>query len=840
MLPVTTPLAAARIAALRLPSFRRIQAPMSVLLAAAAWPLLAAQPRVVETGADAPEFAAEPAPANEAPESVAPEALDTIALPDRERPSEDHVAEPGDTQSPAVLDTVVVTAQKRVQRLQDVPISVQAFNEDALEAHGITSQTGLQQVTPGLDMGEQAQFSTIFLRGVGSDAFLMADPSVASYVDGIYFPFAQGQAQDFGAVERVEVLKGPQGTLFGRNALGGAINVTTRDPEFDAAQTSLDLGYGNRDSLEARLYQNLPLGDSLAINLSGFLKDGEHYMRGLAAGEPLDDERSRGARAKLRWAPTDNLDLILAGVRTEQKGTGSVFTLNAAPTAIVGSRLLQIEAQTGYRGELSEPSFLDFENTVGYGQIKYTAPGFDVKLLGSDQRAESVFTYDFDGSARQAAAFDQKLNFADIRTAELQILSNADTWGSDRFEWILGGYWFKSRQGFDTANLQLLGLDLADFERGGISLPAPLIAALNELNLRFPNGDVAFHAIIGTESKSAFAQGTLRVTDWLSLSLGGRYQDERRSLVRSDSGLYLSDGGFQTLFDWNRLGARDGEGNPFPTSDTTTSFRPKATVELRPFGKRTLLYLSYQEALKSATYNAVAIYQRPQYVKPEELEAYELGIKTSLFDGALQFNAAVFDYDIKNFQVQFISLLQGGAVSFENADAASIRGVDFDVRLRVLPETIDDLVLSFGGAHLDSNYDRYLSASGFDPETGLFSSDNDYSGNRIVRTPRFSANAALSKIWGVPGGEIEAGGDIYYNDGFYYASSNADNLAQEAYTVFGARLSYLYQPWDLRLTVFGRNLGDEKYSQGLIATDFGANVTLAAPVTYGLRVGLDF
>ncbi|MGQ0621325.1 MAG: hypothetical protein ACT4QA_15600 [Panacagrimonas sp.] len=118
----------------------------------------------------------------------------------------------------------------------------------------------------------------------------------------------------------------------------------------------------------------------------------------------------------------------------------------------------------------------------------------------------------------------------------------------------------------------------------------------------FPFAQGAFHAIIGTLSKSAFAQATLTVTDWLALTAGARYQDEARYLIRSDSGLFLSDGGFQTLFNWNELGARDGNGDPFPIRDTTTSFRPKATIELRPFDDRALLYFSCQEALKSGTY----------------------------------------------------------------------------------------------------------------------------------------------------------------------------------------------------------------------------------------------
>ena len=777
-----------------------------------------------------------PAADTQAASEATPEILPTIPVPG-EGPPPMPEAEP----TPGTLETIVVTAQKREENLLDVPISIQAFSAEDLQARGITDESALQLATPGLSVDEQAQFTTIFLRGVGSDAFLMADPSVAYYVDGIYFPFSQGQAQDFGAVERVEVLKGPQGTLFGRNAVGGAINVITRDPSFKNSETQVSAGYGSRDNFETHAYQSVPIADWLAISAGGYYTDGDHYMKGLAAGEPLGPERSRGGRVKVRLAPLDSLDIVVAALRNEQTGVGSVFTLNNAPTAAFGCETAPlptcIQPQTGYTGELSEPTSLKFRNTVYYGQARWETPLFDVKVLGSNQKARSQFAYDFDGSPQALAAFEQKKNLADIETAELQLLSNDSTWGSDCFQWIVGGYYFHSKQGFDTANLKLLGLDLGDLQPGGISLPQPVIDLANSLGLPLPNGDVAFHAIIGTLSTSAFAQGTFKFTDWLSLTLGARYQDEARYLVKSDSCLYLADGGCLPIpgFSWKDQGdARDGDGNPVPIYDTTTTFKPKATVEFRPFSGDTLLYVTYQEALKSATYNAIGIYSPPTYVDPEKIEAWEVGIKTPLFNGNSALTVAAFDYQITDFQVQFISLFQGGAVSFENADAASIQGVDVDFITQVLPGSFDDLVFGIGASYLDSKYDDYTSASGFDPDNGQFSSDNDYTGNRIVRTPKWTSTATLSKAWNVPGGTLVLGGDAYYNDGFFYASSNAKNLAQDKYTVWGGRVSYRYDRWGLRATVFGRNLGDEKYSQGLIATDFGANVTLAAPRTVGL------
>ncbi len=801
-------------------SLRRAVQRSAFAAAAAFSPLLAAQ----QAAPDAPA------------ETVATIAVQ--ALPEETPPTTPETA-------PQQLDAVVVTAQKREQNAQDVPMAITAFNQKSLDNLNITNQVSLQQAVPGLDVNSLAQFTTIYLRGVGSDVFLNGDPSVGTYVDGIYFPFAQSLDQDFGAVERLEVLKGPQGTLFGRNTTGGAISITTRAPSFTDYETSLQLVYGNRDTRNIRLHQNIPLTPWLALSFSGYDNRADPYYKGTANGEPLRQEFSRGGRGKLRIAPLENLDITLVASKQIQRGQGSVFQLNTDPSplfqCIAGIQTpICIKPQTGYEGSLSEPTFIRFNSNVGYGTVKYTAPWLDVKLLGGHQRANSTFSYDFDGSPQAIAAFDQKSNFARVDNLELQFLSNDTTPGSERFQWIAGVNYFKSKQGFDPAALQLAGVDLGDTRPGGISLPPILLTVLDQLNLPIPNDlGLGFHAILGTDSRAGYAQASFAVTDWLSLTAGGRYQNEDRFIVRSDSGLLNSDGSFTTLFDWKQIGPQDADGNTVPSSNTTKSFSPKGVIELRPFGKDTLIYASYQEAQKSATYNTVALYLPPTFVKPEKLRGTEVGLKTTLFDGVVQFNFAAFRYQIKDLQVQFISLFQGGAVSFENAGAASIRGLDADTRIKIFPNTFDRLLLTLSASLLDGQYDDYTSASGFDPQTGFFSSDNDYTGNRTVRTPRFTGTAGLSKSWKVPGGRLELGGDVYRNTGFDYAASNDPRFKQADYTLFGARIGYRYQPWGLGITGFGRNLGNKQYTQGLIATDFGPNYSLAPPITYGVRLNLD-
>ncbi len=735
-----------------------------------------------------------------------------------------------------LVEEIIVTAQKREENLQDVPISVNAFSADMLDARGISDPKDLPLATPGLTLGSSAGFTVTFLRGVGSDAFLMADPSVAMYIDGVYFPFAHGLAQNFGAIERVEVLKGPQGTLFGRNAVGGAINVITKAPSFEAPEVSLQTSYGNYADLQTRAHVNIPITDTLAVSVSGIYNNAESYIEeGMADRRPLPDENSRGGRVKLRWAPTESLDLMLGGFRLQQQGVGTMFALNSEPSLV--ARTAGVRPQTGRRGAVDAPVYFDLDNRVIYGQATLFTDAFDVKVIGSDQYVLTHSLYDFDGSTIPLVSFEAKNQYADVQSAELQILSNDSSWGSDRFRWIAGAYWFQSRQGFDPNRLNVAGIDLGQGRVLGRQLPSVLMDILNPLVERLPvlrllpTGTIELVSLIDTESIAGFVQTTFDFSDSISLTLGGRYQEETRTIVESSSHLEGFGGGRLTLFDF---GAISGRGE-----DTTTSFKPKVSLELRPFSE-TLVYLSWQEAIKSATFNVVSIYDPPDYVEPEELEAWEIGLKTSFFDGLMTFSAAAFQYDITNLQVQFISLLKGGAVTFENAGGARIRGADFDTTIQLFPEKISNLILTAGGAFLDGRYTDYRNASGFSEGTGLLTINNDYTGNRVTRTPEFSGTVGLSKTFDVSGGPLEISTEYYYNTGFFYLAQNQSMDEERAYSVWGARISYLYEAWNLRATVFGKNIGNTDYNYGRFTNDFGALDAKAPPAMYGLRLNWDF
>ncbi|WP_348674729.1 TonB-dependent receptor [uncultured Abyssibacter sp.] len=767
-----------------------------------------------------------------------PETVDVIQLPEEQKTFDDDA--PPRTRS-RLVEEIVVTAQKREESLQDVPISVQAFSGDKLDALGITEQTDLQRITPGLNVTEQVSYTITFLRGIGTDATIAADPSVATYIDGIYYPFASNLAQNFGAVERIEVLKGPQGTLFGRNATGGAISIHTKKPEFEGFFGEFMGEVGSFDRKLGRVHLNLPIGDTMAASITALRGESEGYYSGLhgTPRRPIPGNRQEGYRIKLRAQPTENLDINLAALHFEMYlGTDSVgFTSD--PSALGAT--LGIQPQPGYEGEVDALLRNDTDaNDVVYGSIEYTAPWFDVKLLGSDQRMDTYGVRDFDGSPRPLMVLATPSQYIDAQSAEIQILSNGE-WGPDWLEWIVGGFFFQAENGFGELDFQVAGLDLATGTVLGIALPPALVNLLNTvvepLPIGLPTGEFDLTGLIGTDSRAVFAQTTISFTEWLDLTLGGRYQVEERFIIESTANLDTSDGEIPLINNSNR--AEDSDGNPYPTRDIQKDFTPKVSLQLRPFDNDTLIYLSWQEAIKAATYNTVVLYTAPNYVEPEELRATEIGIKTSFFNGLATFNAAAFDYDVKNLQTYYLSLFAGGVISFQNAGRAKIRGLEFDTLLQLFPSVIDNLVLAGGAAYLDTEYVDFDGASGFG-ENGAFRQNQNNTGNQVIRTPELTATASLSKTWDVPGGPLELAFDAYYTDDFYYEATNRDASLQESYWLFGSRISYLYAPWDLRATFSVDNLTDEFYTAGFFATDFGVQPTLAPPRSYRFQMIWNF
>lgn len=774
--------------------------------------------------------------AQDAPPDAA--VLPTIALPAEAPPPIPGDATPDD--GSRAIGEVIVTARKRKEPVQDVPVSVSAFSGDELDARGLDGVRDLQQVVPGLTVTDLGGYNMVYLRGIGTDIFIpSSEPSVATYIDGVYFPSGHSLAQSFGAIDHIEVLKGPQGTLFGRNSTGGAISIWSRNPG-PQAETSIQTSYSPRfDDTRTRVHTNLPFGAGIAASLSAYYNRADNvYRLDNGTGDHLPPEIGKGARLKIGIDFSDEVSLQLTGFAAQQRGTSTTASANVRPTALLGATL-PAETRDYVVTANSEPA-LTTDSRAAYAILNWNHPGIDTKLLGSYYfvRAHD-YVYDFDDTRQPIATYGADSEYQRFYTSELQFTSNDESWGASWLKWVGGLYYLNSEGGYDPGYLRLV--DAVRLPLAGIvsALPAALRDPLDNLLGGLPSSlTFYFTGLLKTESYSAYLQSTASLTDWLDLTLGGRWQHEKRRLAQSDVD----------------VGATDAlAGYSFsPAQTSATNFSPKASLDFRPL-KDVLLYASFQQGYKSGTYNIINIFAQPEYVKPEKVSAYEIGLKTEWLDHSLRFNAAAFQNDIRNLQTGFMSFTSGGAINLENAGKARIRGVEVETAWRPLPHIDPGLTLGANASWLKAKYLDYDHARGFcvggDPHSppscavlpdGIAYGNGDFSGNRIVRTPKFSGAATISQTFDVPGGEFELAGDWYYNDGYYYLAQNTPDTFEHAYDIVNARVSYLIRRHGLRITVFGDNLGDERYDVAQFHTDFGRQDSLAPPRTWGVRLNLDF
>jgi iron complex outermembrane recepter protein len=252
-----------------------------------------------------------------------------------------------------------------------------------------------------------------------------------------------------------------------------------------------------------------------------------------------------------------------------------------------------------------------------------------------------------------------------------------------------------------------------------------------------------------------------------------------------------------------------------------------------------LVYLSWSKGFKSGTFNTVNVYNGPEFVQPEEVTSYELGTKLDFADGQLRTNGAVFYNNIKDQQVQFISLLAGGAVQLENAGEVDIYGAE--IELQYTPHWNSGLFAALAATYLDSEYVSYPNASGYTSPTGLYNfRQGDYTGNRTVRTPELSGSFIVNQVFGFSHGDIEIGGTYYYSSDFFFQAQNNEISRQRSYSTIDAQLSYLHHSSNIRLTLLGKNLTDERYQLTQFHTDAGVQHFLAPPRALAVRLDWSF
>lgn len=703
---------------------------------------------------------------------------------DQDPPAEGAEEQQAEGAASGGVQEMIVTAQRRAERQQDVPITISALTGDDALASGIRTSNDLAFAVPGLNATRTTQATNLFIRGIGTAGGATGqDAAVAVFVDGVYMPSMAASTFSLNNIERVEVLKGPQGTLYGRNATGGAVNVITREPSETPALRA-EIGYGNLNTIEGSFYGTTGIADGIALDLAGYYRDqGDGFGRNGTTGNDVNQTEDFAIRSRLgiRFSPDVRLTLS-----ADYSYTGGSIADAFRP--IPSSTLL--DGTVGYNGGFYDvrsefDPFISTRLYGGYARLDWEFGAFNFVSLTALRYQDGFQRIDVDATA--IPLIDARLFNSDEQfTQEFQLGYTSDT-----INGVFGVYYLDSVNRYDP--FQIFGLAVA-----------PLNRAITE-------------AVQDTESIAVYGQVTWEFLPQTNLTLGARYTRDVRDLTALITG-ELPGGTIIPLA---------------PSIAATAEFeKPTWRIALdHRFSPQVMIYASYSRGFKSGVFNLTA--PGDPAVQPETLDAFEFGIKNDLFDRRLRLNGAVFYYTYDNIQ---LTQIEGTVQRLLNAATAEVSGLDVDFAA-VLS---DRLTVSGGFTYLNHEYTRFPGAPISTPVVGGGNAiiAGDASGNRLVLVPDWTANIAVNYTAPLFGGELAANVSYAYNDGFFWAADN--RVREDAFHLFNTQLMWTAPNQRYHVRVFARNLFDEEYLIQVNENNTGDIGSPAPGRTFGVAFGVNF
>ena len=748
-------------------------------------------------------------------------------------------------QASRLIEELVVTARRREEGLQDAPLAVSAFTQETLDYRGVTQLDQIARFVPGLTLennpsfGGAANSAAIYLRGVGQKEFLpTTEPGVGLYVDGVYVARSVGAILDIVDVDRLEVLRGPQGTLFGHNTIGGAISINTvkPDPGGDAdGDISVAAGTDNLVRLKAAIH--LALSEQLAtrLTIASMAQDG-FVQR--ADGVDLGNDDTVTARWTFAWQPSDQFSADVAFDLTRDRENGPALELIGIdytdlsqlngvvlapppPMAFIHNVTVAAlgpgipcaatdAAGNGVTSNPSAPNCYDDRYIGADGSNEGTAPAFSetdvfgasvnlqyafndsitLKSITALRELDSEFARDGDHSPQRISQFYDDLQ-QDQFSQEFQLLGS-----HQQVNWIVGLYYFTE----DGSNENILDFTVSNFRSGGA----------------FDN-----------EAWAAFAQMSYDLTDQLQLSIGGRYTEEEKSF-RPDQIIFTNyfAGISQIVPPGNPLAALDapflqaGERIlPFIEKQINIDeFTPMMNLAFNPTDD-IMLYFSYSEGFKSGGFTqrvfppVVAGFTAPPGTPdidliptfaPEFVEVLELGFKTSLLDNTVRINGALFQTDYTDLQVQVFNSV---APVTQNIGTAGIDGFELEV-----------MAAPGGGWFFESSL-AFTDAGYEDIDTGITLIGENFDFERV---PETTASLGVSKEFVLTNsGVLTLRADWSYRSETFNDAYNTRLLATDSFDLIDASVRWENSAADWTIVLSGRNITNEKYLEsGVYGTAF--------------------
>ncbi|MEI9851867.1 MAG: TonB-dependent receptor [Sphingomonas sp.] len=718
------------------------------------------------------------------------------------------------------VDEIVVTASRRSESIQDISTAVTAFTSESLAASGISNTVDLQTRTPGLVFSTNGSFGQPYVRGVGSDQITPGfDAPVATYIDGAYQARPTASVVDFFDVERVEVLKGPQGALYGRNATGGAISIITRQPG-DAFEVIGRGIYGNYDRIQLQGAVNVPVGERVAVRVAGIFNKRDGYSRNLLNGAGLDGEDAWAVRGAIRFSPTETLTVTLGGEYVHEDSTrnnankiiiapglpnpflardanGQVFVnlppfLDPFPPGTTSEQLVPADPRALYN---------DFPPTLFLEQQRYSLRlawelGFaDLEAVTAYSKVDNTGDFDLDGTSA-SFAYDRESDFSRTWTQTLQLASS----GAGPLRWIVGADYFDERatQNFDARLFAYL------FPAG-----TPILGPSS------PITGLVWDSALDSSAWSVYADLKYDLTETLRLVASGRYNEDRKSAVFS-----------QTIIDpMAILGVGATIVIPAEPRLKAGRFTPRFGVELRP-ADGVLLYATATNGFKSGGFNLLNVGEE---FGPEKVWSYEAGIKADVLDRRLRVNLTGFYYDYADLQVLRFS----GLSNFVSNADARIYGAE----LELLARPVAALTLDGSIAFLHARFRDYVTEDSNNPGPIV-----NLRGNVMPRAPDWTFAAGAQYAVPVADGELTLRGEMRAVSDINFDQFETPSLRQDGYVLVNGRLAYIARDGAWSVALWGRNLLDKTYFQSMVRVDqfFGTIANYGAPRTYGVEVGFAF
>jgi iron complex outermembrane receptor protein len=693
--------------------------------------------------------------------------------------------QPGSAASQADAETsgfseIIVTAQRRSENLQRVPIAITVNTGDSLAAKAIVSSADLASVTPSLTYTATIGFALPRIRGVGSSTTLGGNEnSVATYVDGVYVASATSSLLSLNNIEQVSVLKGPQGTLFGRNATGGLIQITTKTPKH-VFEGQASATIGTHETYGGQFYVTGGISEAVAADLAVYYLDqADGFGTNLFNGQDVNKNRDIAVRSKILVDLSDVFSATLAFDYANSKAAQSANrpTYGSIPATGI--------PYTGGVFDINSDLQPYFETEQGGAALTLNYDLGGAKLTTITAYRKSVYRGAVDNDKLPVVLFQSIPYEPDSQfSQEIQLASNQ----SSNLDWVLGAYYFYGDSRFAS-------------------------------RVRLASGGQFTDVHQRARAGALFGQGTYHLGEKTSLTGGLRYTIEKRYL---DATSFL-------------ISSTGAETNQPAVDGTTTAKRLTWRAALdHQFSPTTLAYISYNRGFKSGGFNPTRATNPLLPFQPETLDAYEFGIKTDLADRTVRVNGAAFYYDYKNIQ---LASFNNAVTTIFNAASAKIYGVDLDAQFAPTRE----LTFTLGASLIHDRFGDFPGATFSSPKPGGGNNlaVGNAKGNRVPQTPDWTINVGADYKRDVSFGELTLSINYFHNDGW---KAEADNrLAQPAYDVLNGSIGIRFgkdKQYDVRL--WGRNLTNTAYAQFISASGLVDGITLAPGRLIGLTAGVQF